>query len=322
MQPHEVSALLVGAGTCRVAVVGDAMIDVYAWGKVERISPEAPVPVVQITHETSSPGGAANAAVCVAALGATTTLFGTVGTDPRAEQLVELLAAGGVRSAVAVSDTEPTITKQRIWSGGQQLLRLDSEQRPEPGHALERLQGTLDVTQFDAVLISDYGKGVLDDGSTAWVIDQAREAGTPVVIDPKAEDFSMYRGCTIIKPNEREARRAFAARFRREGTIEEIGRYLVDEVSTVAIITRGADGIELFTADGHQHFPVHRQTVYDVTGAGDVVAAVLSLGAGMGWSLSDACRLANVAARISVSRVGTGGVSLEDLVEEAAGDDE
>jgi rfaE bifunctional protein kinase chain/domain len=126
VEPSEVGVLLASVDRCRVAVVGDVMIDVYAWGRVERISPEAPVPVVQVTHETMSPGGAANAAVCVAALGARATLFGTVGEDARAGQLESLLDAASVATAFARSASEPTITKQRIWSGAQQLLRLDS----------------------------------------------------------------------------------------------------------------------------------------------------------------------------------------------------
>jgi D-beta-D-heptose 7-phosphate kinase/D-beta-D-heptose 1-phosphate adenosyltransferase len=314
MRASERAELLDQAPGCCVSVVGDVMIDVYAWGRVDRISPEAPVPVVQVTGETSSPGGAANAAVCVAALGSKVELFGTVGIDARADELTALLAQSAVTSRFFASEIEPTITKQRIWSGGQQLLRLDTEVLPATGSAQARLESVFVADGFDAVLISDYGKGVIDAASTAWIIEQAGQAGIPVVVDPKHDDFSMYAGCTLIKPNEKEARRAFRTRHLRDGSLEEIGSFLTTEIAQQAVITRGANGIELFADGQHVHLPVHSQNVYDVTGAGDVVAAVLTVGAASKWSLVDACRLANVAARISVSRVGTGGVSAAELL--------
>lgn len=321
MEAAEILALLTPAPSCRVAVVGDVMIDVYTWGRVDRISPEAPVPVVDVSHDTRSPGGAANAAVCVAALGAHSTLFGTVGADLQADQLVHMLSDQSVVARCAQSVDEPTITKHRIWSGGQQLLRLDHEKRPAPGVATERLRNMLVVDEFDAILVSDYGKGVVDRESAQWVIGEARRAGVPVVVDPKSEDFSLYAGCTVIKPNEKEARKAYRFRHGVEGTIEQIGEYLLSEVSECAVITRGADGIELFVSGEHRHIPVHRQNVYDVTGAGDVVAAVLTIGVGLRWSIHEACRLANAAARVSVSRVGTGGVSVDDVIREVEHDE-
>lgn len=313
MDAENAAGLLEGAAAVRVAVLGDLMVDIYTMGSVNRISPEAPVPVVEIVERRASPGGAANAAVCVAGLGAQAVTLGTIGNDAEGRELRTLLEEMGVGCVLHASDDEPTITKHRIWSENQQLLRIDNEQRPAAGAALERLKSGFVAGDYDAVLISDYGKGVLDAGSCPWVIEQCRSAGVPVVIDPKAADFSMYAGADLLKPNEKEARLAFSTRFGRDGSIPEIGEYLASEIASHVAITRGPEGIDLFGPDGHQRIPVRRQNVFDVTGAGDVAAAALSVCAALGHTLPEACELANAAARLSVSRVGTGSVSLEDL---------
>jgi D-beta-D-heptose 7-phosphate kinase/D-beta-D-heptose 1-phosphate adenosyltransferase len=315
--PADVDRLLTGTENARIAVVGDVMLDAYTWGRVNRISPEAPVPVVEIVSQTSSPGGAANAAACVAALGVRTTLFGTIGDDLNGRTLCGQLDALGIDAQMTVTPDEPTVTKHRIWSGSQQLLRVDAELRPSDGVALDRLQAVFDPRGFDAVLVSDYDKGAVDAASCRWLIGTARAADVPVLVDPKSADYDRYRGATVIKPNEREALAAFLARHGTGADHMEIGRYLVTEIADAAILTRGADGVDLFCPD-HHHLPVRRQNVYDVTGAGDVVAAVITVGLALGWDLIAACRLANAAARISVSRIGTGGVSRDEILHDLA----
>jgi rfaE bifunctional protein kinase chain/domain len=311
----ELAVLLASGATTRVAVIGDLMIDRYTWGHVGRISPEAPVPVVEMSHDTASAGGAANAGVCASALGAAVTVFGAVGEDTGEPELRSMLASAGCDATLLVSTTVPTTTKHRIWAGGQQLLRIDAERPLDSDDAVRFLDAELDAAQFDAVLVSDYGKGFVSPDSFRLVAKRCREAAVPLVVDPKVIDFGVYSGATIIKPNEREARLAFSHRFQRPADdLAEIGRYLVSEIAGQAVITRGPNGVDYFTADRQGNVAVESQNVFDVTGAGDVVAAVLTVLTAAGADLVDACEVANLAARVCVGRVGTGGVTPEKIL--------
>jgi D-beta-D-heptose 7-phosphate kinase/D-beta-D-heptose 1-phosphate adenosyltransferase len=297
----------------RIVVVGDAMLDIYTWGEVSRISPEAPVPVVSLVGETATPGGAANAAVCIAALGAKPELVAKVGHDINGDKLARLLIDQNVLLHPLSGSDEPTTTKNRIWSSGQQLLRLDVEQPSDAGADCDALADVTDVSSAGAVLVSDYGKGVVNDESAAWLVAECQRTQTPLIVDPKFRDFSRFRGCTVIKPNEREAADAFEARYGRVGTVAEIGKFLTTEIAELAVVTLGAHGIALFGDGDARRLEPRARTVYDVTGAGDIVAAVLAVGIASGWTMDDACEVANMAAGVCVSRVGTGGVTMEEI---------
>jgi D-beta-D-heptose 7-phosphate kinase/D-beta-D-heptose 1-phosphate adenosyltransferase len=300
----------------RVLVVGDIMLDRYTRGHVRRVSPEAPVPVVERLSDTESLGGAANAAICVRALGPQVVLVGAVGDDPDGQRLSHL-GHDGIELRTIRWHRAPTIIKHRIWADGQQLIRIDTEQLPpEPLSAEQVLAQIGQLSDFDAVLLSDYAKGVVTRDTAAALLGAARAAAVPVVVDPKVDDASLYAGCTLIKPNESEARRAFRFATGRDGEIDEIGEYLTSEVATWAAITRGAAGMHLFGPGVHSEFPVRARPVYDVTGAGDVVAAVFAAALGAGIDLDQACRLANDAASLAVSRVGTGAVTFSELEDE------
>lgn len=295
------------------AVVGDAMLDAYTWGDVTRVSPEAPVPIVNYQRQSAVPGGAANAAACVAALGAPTRLIAKVGADLNGSVLDEGLVDAGVE-LVRLGSDEPTTTKHRIWAAGQQLIRVDTEVVSAVGAFPDAVTDAVMSGNPDVVLVSDYGKGVANPEALAALFAQLRERRIPSVVDPKDPDFARYRGCTCIKPNEREARDAFTARFGRDGTIEEIGEYLIDEIADEAVITLGGRGMYLVQPHGGVRVDAVERNVYDVTGAGDVVAAILAYGYGSGWPTLLACEIASAAASVVVSKKGTTTVGPHEIL--------
>jgi rfaE bifunctional protein kinase chain/domain len=299
-----------------ILVVGDLMLDSYVWGSVTRISPEAPVPVVNIERTTHTAGGAANAAVCCAALGATVDLVGVVGIDSAGDELENLVSSQNVRPRFYRSDMVPTTVKKRVWSGGQQLLRLD-EELPVPTDVTKQLheEHASRIADYSASLVSDYSKGVVTRETFAILAQECKRADIPLVVDPKAVDLSLYKGATVIKPNEREAIAGYRFAKNQIGSTAEIARYLVAEIASSAVLTLGGQGMLVAESDSLIHVPGEPQNVFDVTGAGDVVAAVLVCGVGRGLGLPDAAIVANAAGRISVGRVGTGPVTLADLQE-------
>jgi len=298
----------------RALVVGDVMLDRYWSGRAGRISPEAPVPVVNVADEQARAGGAANVAMNMAALGAQVTLMGLIGEDAHGQQLDGLLAQQGVRRHW-VRDGAGTICKLRVLSHHQQLIRLDFEQPFSAAAADEladRVAGV--VADYDVLVLSDYAKGTL--AQVERMITAARTAGVPVMIDPKGQDFSRYRGATLIKPNQSEFE-AIVGACADEAAIEEKGRGLMDQLQLDALlVTRSEHGMLLLEA-GQQAYRLRAQTqeVFDVTGAGDTVMAVLAAAFAAGASLSQAARLANEAASLVVRKVGTSVVSVHELRE-------
>jgi D-beta-D-heptose 7-phosphate kinase/D-beta-D-heptose 1-phosphate adenosyltransferase len=306
-------------------VVGDLMLDEYIWGDVRRISPEAPVPVVEVGRLTSVPGGAANAALGIVALGGKATLGGLVGADGAAARLREALKDRGIGSdGLMVNPDRPTTTKSRIVAGSQQVVRADVESRDPPDGALEEdLLRWIEkeAAAADAVIVSDYAKGVVTARLAQGAIAAANARHIPVVVDPKGIDFSKYRGATVVTPNLSEAERVAGMTIGDEQSLYLAGQALAVQLGESAVlVTRGAQGMSLFRPETNSH-PVHiaaaARNVFDVTGAGDTVAAAVALSLASGASLADAARLATVAAGIVIGKVGTSPVTLDELLAEA-----
>jgi rfaE bifunctional protein kinase chain/domain len=305
-------------GDASVLTVGDVMLDEYVWGEVARISPEAPVPVVDSRRRTHVAGGAANVAAGIAALGGRGLLAGVVGRDRSADALARALDEAGVQDGGLIADDgRPTTTKTRVIAHAQQMLRIDAEER---GPLDVRTEATLlEVAaglaqQADAVVISDYGKGVVSAAVAQGVIEAARAAGTPVVVDSKALHYDRYRGATVITPNQHDAGRAANVHVESDADLREAVRRLRDVCDGAALlVTRGAAGMTLFHEGDEVHVAAQARDVYDVTGAGDTVVAVLALALGRGVALPDAVRLANAAAGVVVGKIGTATVTLDEL---------
>lgn len=296
-----------------VLVVGDVMLDRYWYGPTSRISPEAPVPVVKVDAIEERPGGAANVAMNIAALGASSQLIGLTGEDDAARVLSETLKNVNVHCDFVAVKTHPTITKLRVLSRNQQLLRLDFEEGfeqvdPEPIH--QRLRRSL--ASAGALVLSDYAKGALS--SVQAMIRMAREANVPVLIDPKGTDFERYRGATLLTPNLSEFE-AVVGKCKNEDEIVSRGMQLVANYELSALlVTRSEHGMTLLQpGKAPLHLPTQAQEVFDVTGAGDTVIGVLAATLAAGDSLEEACFMANAAAGVVVGKLGTSTVSTVEL---------
>ena len=312
----------------RLLVVGDVMLDKYIWGEVARISPEAPVPVVLATHQTEQPGGAANVAMNLARLGAQTCVAGFTGSDENETLLAASLRANGIESILMASEGFPTISKLRILGGRQQMLRLDTERlSPRSQHDYERLlAGVLEkLLGCHAVVLSDYAKGVLTPEVCQQVIQAARKLGIPVLVDPKSADFSRYRGATTICPNLGELTAA-ARRVAHNLDATDLDTSDLSAVLAVAeamvpafeieflSATLGEKGIAMVRPGSRFIAPAAARQVFDVSGAGDTVIAVLALGLASGFQPETAIELANTAAGIVVGKVGTVPVERHELL--------
>ncbi len=298
--------------TIKALVVGDVMLDRYWRGPTRRVSPEAPVPVVDVEHTEDRPGGAANVALNLASLGASCTLLGCAGRDAAGDALSRKLDASGIRFDFIVAPEISTTLKLRVVSREQQLVRTDFEKPvpPEPARRLS-MQALQHLEDAAVLIVSDYDKGAIQ--NPAPLIEAARRANVPVVVDPKAKPFRAYAGATILKPNERE----FAAAtgdWRSEAELGERAVSLCAELEIGAlVVTHGAGGMSVATSEGFQHLPARPVDVFDVTGAGDTAAAVLGIACALGWPALDGARLANIAASIAVTRAGTAAVSGPEL---------
>lgn len=309
-----------------ILCLGDVMLDRFAYCDSERISPEAPVPVLLLQRTQSMPGGAGNVARNVAALGGNAILIGLVGQDAAGGELRALLAADpGITDATVPGASRPTVCKTRYIAGHQQILRVDEEQN-HPLDAAEQaaLSAAAEraVPEVDAVILSDYGKAALSDAVIRAVMLRAKACGVPVYVDPKGEDFTRYRGASCITPNQKEL--ALAARLPVAGDDEivDAARKVLREAGAGAILaTRSEKGMVLVEGSGGVHVEAARaREVYDVTGAGDTVIAALALACAGGYALPEAMRLANTAAGIAVGKLGTATVELDELLLELARD--
>lgn len=294
-----------------VLVVGDVMLDRYLYGRTERISEEAPVPIVQVDGSEDRLGGAANVALNVVSLGARCTLVGAIGNDPDGIALADLLTAAGVAGDLVVVDGWRTTLKERVVSMRKQIARMDFE---APLPATVAIEVAKRVARHapgkDALVVEDYDKGVIDRPQRIL----AAAAGIATVVDPKFKPFAEYRGATLLKPNRREFRQAVGP-WPDDSELGELGTALARSSGVEAIaLTRGGDGITLFEANGRvEHLPALGIDVYDSTGAGDTVAASFGVCAARGWTFSDSARLANVAGALVCAKAGTAAVPLAEL---------
>ena len=297
----------------RLLVIGDVMLDRYWHGSASRVSPEAPVPVVKVANREDRPGGAGNVALNIAALGSAVRLVGVVGDDESGLELLSRLKAAGVYCDFLQSEEKPTITKLRIISQHQQLIRLDFEKAFEASDIIglqDKAKSLVDDSQV--MVLSDYGKGALQDIND--LIDLGRSRNIPIIVDPKGTDFTKYRGATLITPNLTEFEAVMGGSHNEEELVNK-GLRLVRELNLEAIlITRGEHGMTLIRPDSPElHLPARAQEVFDVTGAGDTVISVLAASMAAGDGFADATALANLAAGLVVGKLGTAAISGPEL---------
>lgn len=307
------------AGT-RVLVIGDAMLDRFVNGSVERISPEAPIPVLRVAHESVMPGGAGNVVRNLSALGADVTFVAVIGDDAPGRELTNALESDPkVTTKLIVDADRPTTIKVRYVAGNQQILRADWES----GTALGAPTGdaivdaaTKAVAACDCVVLSDYDKGVLGDGRAVAIIEAARKAGKPVIADPKSDDFGRYRGATLVTPNKKEMARAAGGPLGDDASIVSAAEVAISVHDLDGLlVTRSAEGMSLIDKEGDVcHLSAESREVFDVSGAGDTVVAVVAAMIGAGHSAIDAATVANVAAGIVVAKVGTAVARADEIV--------
>lgn len=320
MQRTRLEQLLTRAARLRIAVIGDAMLDVYLRGDVDRISPEAPVPVVRVRDRKDALGGAANVAQNVAALGATPELVALIGADAAGERLSHLLAAQGGETRGLVQSTRPTTTKTRVLARSQQLVRVDEEVDAEGlDHEVKALEAAIDraLEDADAVVLEDYNKGVLTPPVISRAISQARAKNLPVVVDPKYHNFFAYKGATVFKPNRRELEAALGAAVHLDHpdalpkVLERLG------VDTL-LLTLSEKGMALVHGGKDvqvDRIPTTAREVYDVVGAGDTVTAYLAAMLAAGATPLEAAVIANYAAGVEVGKLGAATVSPAEVLE-------
>ncbi len=303
----------------RFLVVGDVMLDRYFWGEVERISPEAPVPVFNLRYVTKTLGGAANVANNLRGLRAQVELAGVLGEDQEAEEFIYLLKEKKIGSRGLVREkNRPTTVKTRIIASSQQLLRIDIEdQNPLARQTAELLQKELKglLKEVDGVILSDYAKGVfLTDGFTNWVIAEATRLGRPVVVDPKGLSWERYRGATCITPNLKELKEIAKAEGLFTKEMPTVCEHLCQKYNfSFMLVTLGPEGIYLHHPEIKKRFPAQAREVYDVSGAGDTVIATLSAFYSAGFPIEEVVELANRAAGIVVGKIGTQPILWEEI---------
>lgn len=300
----------------KIAVIGDLMLDEYIMGKVERISPEAPVPVVKVLQEKFVLGGAANVVNNLASLGAKVICAGLVGNDNNGKKLINSLPNNVSGDLILKSDNRPTIVKKRVIAGNQQLLRLDWEEsfhisEEEENQLITKLENM--ITELDAVILSDYDKGLLTPSLSQKIIKLCKENNKIVSVDPKPKNISNFKFASIITPNKKEAYAAVEKNF--DINIDEVGKTLREKFNLdTVLITRSEEGMTLYEDEIH-NIPTYAKEVYDVTGAGDTVISVLTLARAAGGTWEEAAKISNVAAGIVVAKIGTSTVSIDELLE-------
>ena len=301
----------------KVLVVGDVMLDRYWFGSVERISPEAPVPIAKIGKTEDRPGGAANVARNIASLGGSVGLLSVVGNDAAAKDLETVLAKYGIDSMLKVDDTISTIVKLRVLARNQQLIRIDFEEKPSHEILAEILDTyTSIIENYDVIILSDYGKGGLK--HTAKMIEIANKHNKRILLDPKGNDYSKYKNATMLTPNKSELRDAVGD-WNNEEELQEKALKLKEKLKLEnLLVTRSEEGMSLFSKNGVTSYPTVAQEVYDVSGAGDTVIGTLALMLANNIAIEDAVLIANIAAGIVVGKLGTATLTKEELLQQLA----
>ena len=296
----------------KILVIGDLILDKYLWGEVERISPEAPVPVVDVKKETVNLGGACNVAWNISSLGANSYIVGVVGKDENGQLLKSLLLEKGIKPVLIEDENRPTTEKTRVIAVSQQLLRIDKESKEKLNENIKKdiIRKVKEIIEnFDAVLISDYGKGVI----SREIIELVISSGKPVFVDPKPSNFSLYEGITIMTPNKKEAYESIKAS--RNSSVEEVGKDIMKILKMdYLLITLGGEGMMLFEKDKIMKIPAKAKKVFDVTGAGDTVISVLSVAKSAGATWEEAAYLANYAGGWVVGEIGTVAIDRNTLL--------
>jgi rfaE bifunctional protein kinase chain/domain len=304
----------------RVLVLGDVMLDEFVWGRVGRISPEAPVPVVEVTAESFHLGGAGNVAASVRALGGQAVLVAVVGADAAGERVRDALAKAGVEGRLAPAPTgRPTTVKTRIIAHHQQLVRADREDSSDvPGRIASVLADAVrrEMGSIDALVVSDYQKGVVTPALLQRVLPLARRRRLPVLVDPKLRHFRLYRGVSLVTPNQLETEQATGLRLQGPDDLAAAGRRILSRLACRAVlVTRGEHGMSLFERGRPAlHISAAAREVFDVTGAGDSVIATLALALAAGITLPEAAFLANAAAGVVVGKLGTAQARPDEVV--------
>jgi len=310
----------------RTLVVGDVMLDHYIWGQVSRISPEAPVPVVNVTRENLLLGGSTNVVNNIHALGAGVSVCGVIGNDDAGRQLVHMLREQGIRTdGLIVEHNRPTTIKTRIIAHSQQVVRFDREAKSsiekETHQQIYAYVKQQVLDGLDAIVLSDYCKGVVTQGLVRDIVALAKKHKVIVSVDPKISHFGIYSGVTILTPNTKEASLGSKIDIEDEKSLIRAGKQLLGRLKcTAVLITRGEHGMSLFERGKITHIPTNAREVFDVTGAGDTVISVLTLAMAAGASLGDAARLSNFAAGIVVGIIGTATVKPEELKQKITAD--
>jgi rfaE bifunctional protein kinase chain/domain len=296
----------------KVLVVGDVMLDRYWFGDVERISPEAPVPVVLVGNKDERLGGAANVAINAASLGGNLCLMGVVGQDEAGHTVEQLLGKANVRPRLLKDANFPTTVKLRVIARQQQLVRIDFEERPSSDHLTTTMElFGQEYAKHNVIVFSDYGKGALE--HVADMIQLCRKAGKLTLVDPKGDDYAKYAGASVLTPNRSEFKQVMGS-WKTEAQLQEKAQTLRDRLNLGALLlTRSEEGMTLFNAQGAFHVPAQAREVFDVSGAGDTVIATLACAVGSGMDLLDAVKLANKAGGVVVGKLGTAVILPEEL---------
>jgi D-beta-D-heptose 7-phosphate kinase/D-beta-D-heptose 1-phosphate adenosyltransferase len=294
----------------RIAVLGDLMLDRYYWGSVQRVSPEAPVPVVEVESESIRLGGAANVASNIQSLGGEPILVGLVGNDHVGHSLIEMLKERNLETqGIVVDGSRPTTIKTRVIAHGQHVVRIDNESKADcPDHLVPRIIDAVryNIREIDGIIIEDYNKGVATTEVIRQVVAVAAKYNKIITVDPKFNNFTEYKGVTVFKPNRREVEEVLGGRLKSLEDVVSAGRRLLSMLSAQnVLLTRGEEGMSLFEADGGTlHISTMAQHVQDVSGAGDTVIATLTMALAGGLSIQEACILANCAGGVVVGSVG------------------
>ncbi len=299
----------------QILVIGDVMLDKYIWGEVERISPEAPVQIVEVTSENYVPGGAANVANNLSSLGATPLLIGIVGRDSAKKRLEAELKDRKIK-AYLIEDERPTIQKVRVLAQNQQLVRIDYEDKKYiEKHIEDKIIRYLEKNpKIEGIIISDYAKGIITRALVSLLVGVAKKRKIPLVVDPKPKHIEYYHGVTLITPNNKEASEMARIPGDTEKDIEVLGDYLTKQIDSDILITRGSQGMSIITRDGKkEHIKTRAREIYDVSGAGDTVVASVTLAIVCGASIAQGARIANHAAGVVVGKVGTSTVTMNEL---------
>lgn len=304
----------------RALIIGDLIMDHFIWGNVNRISPEAPVPVVDVTSENLLLGGSANVANNINSLGGKSIVSGVVGRDNDGKALMDILKGMKIRTrSIAVDDVRPTTIKTRVIAHGQQVVRFDREAKYKiNGSVLKKVIADLkkSVASADVIIVSDYAKGLVTKELIKEIVLQAKRYNIPIAVDPKVSHFEFYKDVNIVTPNNLEASKASGIDIIDESSLKAAGEMLSKKLGCEALlITRGEHGMNLFEDGSETHIPTVAKEVYDVSGAGDTVIGVIGLALGAGADYKEAAVLANFAAGIVVGKVGTASLNIDELKE-------